>query len=33
MDHGPEKLLELLKRHGVYPYTDLERESVPLDAA
>lgn len=28
MDHGPEKLLELLKRHGVYPYTDLERDSV-----
>ena len=32
MDHGPEKLLERLKRHGVYPYTDLERDSVPLDA-
>jgi Suppressor of fused protein (SUFU) len=33
MDHGPEKLLERLKRHSVYPYTDLERDSVPLDAA
>jgi len=31
MDHGPEKLLQQLKRHGVYPYTDLDRESVPLD--
>jgi len=33
LDHGPEQLLERLKRHGVYPYTDLGRESVPLDAA
>ena len=32
LQHGPEKLLELLKRHGVYPFTDLERDSVPLDA-
>jgi len=30
LDHGPEQLLERLKRHGVYPYTDLERDSVPL---
>jgi hypothetical protein len=31
-EHGAEPLLELLKRHGVYPFTDLERDSVPLDA-
>ena len=31
LEHGPEKLLELLTRHGVYPFTDLERDSVPLD--
>jgi len=31
IQHGPEKLLVLLKRHGVYPFTDLERDSVPLD--
>jgi hypothetical protein len=30
MKHGPEKLLELLMRHAVYPYTDLQRQSVPL---
>ncbi len=30
LQHGSEKLLELLKRHGVYPFTDLERSSVPL---
>jgi hypothetical protein len=30
MQHGAEKLLALLKRHGVYPFTDLERDSVPL---
>jgi Suppressor of fused protein (SUFU) len=30
LKHGPEKLLNLLKRHGVYPFTDLERDSVPL---
>jgi hypothetical protein len=30
MKHGPDRLLELLKRHGVYPYTDLGRDSVPL---
>ena len=29
--HGPERLLELLKRHGVHPFTDLDRDSVPLD--
>jgi hypothetical protein len=31
MEHGAEKLLGLLKHHGVYPFTDLERQSVPLD--
>lgn len=31
MEYGPEKLLALLKAHGVYPFTDLERNSVPLD--
>ena len=31
MEHGPERLLEVLKRHGVYPFTDLGRDSVPLD--
>jgi len=30
IDHDGEKLLDLLKRHGVYPFTDLERDSVPL---
>lgn len=30
MKHGGERLLALLKRHGVYPYTDLDRDSVPL---
>jgi len=30
MEHGADKLLELLKQRGVYPFTDLERESVPL---
>ena len=30
MEHDGETLLELLKRHGVYPFTDLERDSVPL---
>lgn len=30
LKHGPEKLMELLERHGVYPFTDLERDSVPL---
>jgi hypothetical protein len=30
MEHGAEKLLALLKRHGVYPFTDLERDTVPL---
>jgi len=32
MEHGAEELLARLKSHGVYPYTDLERESIPLDA-
>jgi hypothetical protein len=32
MEHGPERLLAALKRHGVYPFTELARESVPLDA-
>jgi hypothetical protein len=31
MENGAEKLLALLKRHGVYPFTDLERDSVPLN--
>jgi len=31
VQHGPDKLLELLKRQGVYPFTDLERDSVQLD--
>jgi hypothetical protein len=31
MEQGSAKLLDRLKRHGVYPYTDFERESVPLD--
>ena len=30
MQHGSEKLLELLKSHSVYPFTDLKRRSVPL---
>ena len=31
IEHGAEKLLALLRRHGVYPFTDLERDSVPLN--
>jgi len=31
MEQGAEKLLALLKRHGVYPFTDLDRDSVPLN--
>ena len=31
LDHGAHRLLALLKAHGVYPFTDLERDSVPLD--
>lgn len=31
MKHGAEELLVLLKRHGVYPFTDLERDGVPLN--
>ena len=30
IEHGSDKLLALLKSHGVYPFTDLERDSVPL---
>ncbi len=29
-EHGAEKLLALLKRHGVFPFTDFERDSVSL---
>jgi hypothetical protein len=29
-EHEAAALLELLKRHGVYPFTDLSRHSVPL---
>jgi len=32
MEHGADALLARLKSHGVYPYTDLERESIPLDS-
>ena len=32
LEHGSERLLELLKCHGVYPFTDFERDSVPLTA-
>jgi len=32
MEHGPEKLLALLRQHGVYPFTDLRRESISLPA-
>ena len=31
LQHGSQKLLELLKRHNVYPFTDLERDSVSLN--
>jgi hypothetical protein len=31
MEHGAEKLLALLKRHRVYPFTDLERDTVSLN--
>jgi hypothetical protein len=30
MEHGPQRLMELLRREGVYPYTDLKRESIRL---
>jgi len=33
MEHGADELLVRLKRHGVYPYTDLDRESIPLNIA
>lgn len=32
MTHGGEALLTRLKASGVYPYTDLKRESIKLDA-
>jgi hypothetical protein len=32
LEHGAEALLSRLKSHGVYPYTDLDRASIPLDA-
>lgn len=32
MENGPDALLAALKRHGVYPYTDLERDTVRLNA-
>lgn len=32
IEHGPERLLAALKKHGVYPFTDLDRDSVPLDS-
>jgi hypothetical protein len=31
MKHGSDALLELLKRRGVYPFTDLERDTVPFE--
>jgi hypothetical protein len=31
LEHGSDRLLELLKRHGVYPFTDLDRDSEPLN--
>ena len=30
LQHGPEKLLALLRQNGVYPFTDLQRGSIPL---
>lgn len=32
MEHGPDALLAALKHQGIYPYTDLERDSAILDA-
>ena len=32
MQHGADRLLILLKHHGAYPFTDLERDSIPLPA-
>jgi hypothetical protein len=32
MENGSEKLLALLKRQGIYPFTDLDRETTTLDA-
>lgn len=31
MSRGAEALLDLLKKHRVYPFTDLDRDSIPLD--
>jgi hypothetical protein len=31
MKHGPDRLIERLKRANVYPFTDLGRDSVPLE--
>jgi len=31
LERGSEELLARLKSHGVYPYTELGRESIPLD--
>jgi hypothetical protein len=31
LQHGAEKLLELLRRHGVYPFTDLDRDGAPFE--
>lgn len=30
MEHGPERLIGILKQHEVYPFTDLDRDSVAL---
>lgn len=30
MKHGCDKIIELLKQYGVYPFTDLQRSSIPL---
>ena len=32
LKYGAEKLVDRLKRNGVYPFTDLGRDSVPLEA-
>jgi hypothetical protein len=32
MERGAAELFARLKSHGVYPYTDLSRESIPLDS-
>jgi hypothetical protein len=33
MEHGSDKLLALLKRRGVYPFTDLTRDTIPFEPA